>query len=63
MNQELQHFLTDVKNTLSTLDFQLMANNLNYEETTKTISSIQKAITNIKNIVKMKKDLDDSSKK
>ena len=40
------------------LDLNLLSNNLNYDETMKTIGLITKSISQIKNIVKIKKDLE-----
>ena len=62
MNAEVQHFLTDVKNGINKLDLQLLKNKIDYDETLKSISQIQKSISNIKNIVKVKQCFEELNK-
>ena len=62
MTNELQHFTTEMKNSVNALELNTLKQKLDYEEIFKQIKTIEKSLRNVKSLVKCFRDIDETKK-
>ena len=62
MTNELQHFTTEMKNSVNALELNTLKQKLDYDEIFKQIKTIEKSLRNVKSLVKCFRDIDETKK-